>query len=95
MQMCKLILHATSLRYPKAEKGTCKSYPGHTRSPTIGCSKDADSIWLLSRALAQKYNMPMELAVALAGLALYDIVIFVDDSGEHCSALTHAGQLIL
>ncbi|KAK9856119.1 hypothetical protein WJX84_003291 [Apatococcus fuscideae] len=34
------------------------------------------------RALAQRYNMPMELAVSLAGLALYDTVIFVDDSGS-------------
>ena len=38
------------------------------------------------RSLAQKYNMPMELAVSLAGLALYDTVIMVDDSGMICHA---------
>ena len=31
--------------------------------------------------LAAKYRMPMELAISLAALALYDIVIFCDDSG--------------
>ena len=57
--------------------------------------RDADVNFCLvaCRSLAQKYNMPMELAVALAGLALYDIVIFVDDSGEHRSCLT--GRLSL
>ena len=33
------------------------------------------------RGLAAKYRMPMELAISLASLALYDIVIFCDDSG--------------
>lgn len=32
--------------------------------------------------------MPMELAIALAGLALYDIVIFVDDSGAQLLPFT-------
>mmetsp|Transcript_1977 Transcript_1977/g.5870 ORF Transcript_1977/g.5870 Transcript_1977/m.5870 type:complete len:452 (-) Transcript_1977:2876-4231(-) len=31
-------------------------------------------------ALARKWNMPMELAVDLATLALYDIIIYADDS---------------
>ena len=35
------------------------------------------------RGLAARYRMPMELAVTLASLALYDIVIFCDDSGRH------------
>jgi hypothetical protein len=34
------------------------------------------------RAMAQRYNMPVELATDLATLALYDIVIFADDSGS-------------
>ena len=34
--------------------------------------------------LAAKYRMPMELAITLAALALYDIVIFCDDSGMPC-----------
>lgn len=33
-------------------------------------------------ALAQKWRMPTELAVDLAALALYDIVIYADDSGS-------------
>lgn len=34
------------------------------------------------RALSQRWNMPLELAHDLATLALYDIVIFADDSGS-------------
>ncbi|DBA80735.1 hypothetical protein WJX77_004806 [Trebouxia sp. C0004] len=34
------------------------------------------------RSLAAKYNMPMELAYSLATLALYDIIIYADDSGS-------------
>lgn len=34
------------------------------------------------RALAAKWSMPVELATDLATLALYDIVIFADDSGS-------------
>lgn len=34
------------------------------------------------RQLAQRWNMPVELAHDLATLALYDIVIFADDSGS-------------
>ena len=34
------------------------------------------------RQLAQRWNMPTELAHDLATLALYDIVIFADDSGS-------------
>lgn len=37
---------------------------------------------LYCRSLAAKYNMPMELAYSLATLALYDIIIFADDSGS-------------
>ena len=33
-------------------------------------------------ALAQRWNMPRELAYDLAALALYDIVIYCDDSGS-------------
>lgn len=33
-------------------------------------------------ALSQKWDMPLELATDLAQLALYDIVIFADDSGS-------------
>lgn len=33
-------------------------------------------------ALAQRWRMPTELAVDLAALALYDIVIYADDSGS-------------
>lgn len=36
----------------------------------------------LCRALGQRWNMPTELAHDLATLALYDIVIFADDSGS-------------
>ncbi|KAK9837841.1 hypothetical protein WJX74_006076 [Apatococcus lobatus] len=34
------------------------------------------------RALAQKWNMPVELAFDLAALALYDVIIYADDSGS-------------
>ena len=34
------------------------------------------------RSLAAKYNMPMELAYSMASLALYDIIIYADDSGS-------------
>ncbi|DBB03577.1 TPA: hypothetical protein ACH3X3_010914 [Trebouxia sp. C0006] len=34
------------------------------------------------KALSQRWNMPLELAYDLATLALYDIVIFADDSGS-------------
>ena len=34
------------------------------------------------RSLAGKYNMPMELAYSLASLALYDVIIYCDDSGS-------------
>jgi hypothetical protein len=34
------------------------------------------------QALSQKWNMPLELATDLAQLALYDIVIYADDSGS-------------
>ncbi|DBA79815.1 hypothetical protein WJX77_002304 [Trebouxia sp. C0004] len=34
------------------------------------------------RQLAQRWNMPLELAYDLATLALYDIVIYADDSGS-------------
>ena len=37
---------------------------------------------LFRRALSQRWNMPLELAHDLATLALYDIVIFADDSGS-------------
>lgn len=34
----------------------------------------------VDRALGRKWNMPVELAVDLVALALYDIVIYADDS---------------
>ena len=34
------------------------------------------------RGLAAKYHMPMELAYSMASLALYDIIIYADDSGS-------------
>lgn len=34
------------------------------------------------RALASHWNMPLELATDLTSLALYDIVIYADDSGS-------------
>lgn len=34
------------------------------------------------RAMAARYNMPLELATEMVTLALYDIVIFCDDSGS-------------
>jgi len=34
------------------------------------------------KALGQKWNMPQELAYDLASLALYDVVIYADDSGS-------------
>ena len=37
---------------------------------------------VLCRGIASKYNMPLELAMSLTALALYDTVIYVDDSGE-------------
>ena len=40
------------------------------------------SVVLPCRQLAAKWNMPMELATDLASLALYDIVIYADDSGS-------------
>ena len=36
----------------------------------------------IGRQLAARWNMPMELAIDLAALALYDIVIYADDSGS-------------
>ena len=39
--------------------------------------------------------MPMELAVSLAGLALYDTVIFVDDSGTLSAPLQGRGGSIM
>ena len=36
----------------------------------------------MHRQLAARWNMPMELATDLASLALYDIVIYADDSGS-------------
>ena len=39
--------------------------------PPVSCS-----------ALAQRWNMPLEMAYDLAALALYDIVIYCDDSGS-------------
>ena len=46
-------------------------------------NKAADRCNAMScRALAARWNMPVELAVDLAALALYDIVIFADDSGS-------------
>ncbi len=40
----------------------------------------------LFRALAQRYNMPVELATDLATLALYDIVIFAGERNTHVRA---------
>ena len=37
---------------------------------------------VMRRQLAARWNMPMELATDLASLALYDIVIYADDSGS-------------
>lgn len=34
------------------------------------------------RGLAAKYHMPMELAYSMASLALYDVIIYADDSGS-------------
>lgn len=36
----------------------------------------------LYRGLAAKYHMPVELAYSMASLALYDIIIYADDSGS-------------
>lgn len=36
----------------------------------------------ICRQLAQRWNMPLELAYDLSTLALYDIVIYADDSGS-------------
>ena len=36
----------------------------------------------LPRSLAARWNMPVELAIDLAALALYDVVIYADDSGS-------------
>lgn len=36
----------------------------------------------MCRQLAQRWNMPLELAYDLSTLALYDIVIYADDSGS-------------
>ena len=43
----------------------------YTQSCTLHC-----------RGLAAKYHMPMELAYSLATLALYDVIIYCDDSGS-------------
>lgn len=34
------------------------------------------------RALAAEWDIPMEIATDLAALALYDIVLYCDDSGS-------------
>ena len=34
------------------------------------------------RSLAARWNMPLELATDLASLALYDVIIYADDSGS-------------
>jgi len=34
------------------------------------------------KAMAQRYNMPLELATDMVTLAMYDVVIFCDDSGS-------------
>lgn len=45
----------------------------------------------LFRALAQRYNMPVELATDLATLALYDIVIFAGERNTHvCAPRSHS-----
>jgi hypothetical protein len=45
-------------------------------------SPDAVRRSVVRRQLAARWNMPMELATDLASLALYDIVIYADDSGS-------------
>ena len=42
----------------------------------------AEQHLLSRRQLAARWNMPMELAIDLSALALYDIVIYADDSGS-------------
>ncbi|MCJ1303502.1 hypothetical protein MMC08_006312 [Hypocenomyce scalaris] len=52
-------------------------YPAHKLQAVLQRLNNIDF-----RQLAQRWNMPLELAYDLSTLALYDIVIYADDSGS-------------
>lgn len=62
--------------------------PGLPRTPPPACAllactpQHIDLFCCVCSGLAQRWNMPLELAYDLATLALYDVVIYADDSGS-------------
>lgn len=52
-------------------------YPQHKLSEVIAQAQAIDY-----RSLATEWDIPLEIATDLAALALYDIVLYCDDSGS-------------